>query len=306
MAHSILDRPTEETSSVTTGGDPAAHDLAAVVTTLLCGAESPPMPEWTYTTWYRALAYPELGPRAQAMTKRLGERRDEVLSHEALRSLVEWAGSRRRDDPLAGAAAALATVQSPELRVHGGRADLSELARRVAVAVDTARPLRASPPYRRHVPLTDLDRFPAAEDEAPLAENPRLAGAVAALVRLTGADAGSELTRDVETAVVQAGDWWTRHPAPVPSAIGGPALPGVLLAQNLRPADRLSAQVSDLRLLHLVAGPQPGRARPCQVAWRRGLTFWVAVRLSPLGGTWSPPPDTVHWWRTQLEVLAAD
>jgi hypothetical protein len=151
--------------------------------------------------------------------------------------------------------------------------------------------------------LAEPDRLPAVEQDAAVAENPRLSEAVGALLRLAGADSGGSTT-SVEAAVVQAGDWWTRHTAPVPTSIEGPCLPGVLPAQQLRPTERLSALVSDSRLLRLVAGPHPGRARPCQVAWRRGLTFWVAVHLSTLEDACLPPAETVRWWRTQLDGLA--
>jgi hypothetical protein len=239
-----------------------------------------------------------------ATTKELGHRRDEVLSHPAVRFLVEWAGSRKRDNPVAGAAAALAAVRSAEARVGGCPTDLSELTHLVSVAVDSAQPVRSSPAYRRHLRLlAEPDRLPALEQDAAVAENPRLSEAVGALLGLAGAASDSPMAT-VEAAVVQAGDWWTRHTAPVPTSIEGPCLPGVLPAQQLRPTERLSALVSDSRLLGLVAGPHPGRARPCQVAWRRGLTFWVAVHLSTPDAMSRPPAETLGWWRTQLDGLA--
>jgi hypothetical protein len=306
MPQPILDYPRGEADSAKTGeGDPTTRRLIAIVADLLCDADRPCLPDWTFRTWCRALEYPELRARAHATTKELGHRRDEALSHPAVRSLVEWAGSRKRDNPAAGAAAALATVRSAELRACGGRVDLSELTDLVAVVVDSAQPLRFSSSYRPHLRLlADPDRLPAVEQDAAVVENPRLSEAVGELLRMAGADSGSPLAT-VEAAVVQAGDWWTRHTLPVPPSIDGAGLPGVLLAQQLRPTARLSAHVSDPRLLGLVAGPHPGRARPCQVAWRRGLTFWVAVRLSAVDTMHRPPDETIRWWRTQLAALTA-
>jgi hypothetical protein len=305
MAQAIPDHCQDETSRTTTGVfDPTTRRLAVIVADLLYGADRPCLPDWTYTTWCRALEYPELRPRVHATTKELGHRRDEVLSHPAVRSLVEWAGSRKRDNPVAGAAAALAAVRSAEARIGGCPTDLSELTHLVSVAVDSAQLVRSSPAYRRHLRLlAEPDQLPAVEQDAAVAENPRLSEAVGTLLRLAGADSGNPTTT-VEAAVVQAGDWWTRHSAPVPTSIEGPCLPGVLPAQQLRPTERLSALVSDSRLLRLVAGPHPGRARPCQVAWRRGLTFWVAVHLSTPDAASRPPAETLRWWRTQLDGLA--
>jgi hypothetical protein len=305
MAQAILDYRQGETSRTTTGVfDPTTRRLAAIITALLYGGDRPCLPDWTYTTWCRALEYPELRPRVHATTKELGHRRDEVLSHPAVRSLVEWAGSCKRDNPVAGAAAALAAVRSAQAPVGGRTTDLSELTHLVSVAVDSAQLVQSSPAYRRHLRLlAEPDRLPAVEQDAAVAENPRLSEAVGALLRLAGADLCTPMT-PVEAAVVQAGDWWTRHTASVPTSIDGPCLPGVLPAQQLRPTERLSALVSDSRLLGLVGGPHPGRARPCQVAWRRGLTFWVAVHLSTPDATSRPPAETLRWWRSQLDGLA--
>jgi hypothetical protein len=307
MAQPIPDHWQGETESATTGvGDPTTRRLAPIIAALVCGADRRCLPDWTYATWCRALEYPELRPRAHATTKELGHRRDEVLSHSAVRSLVEWAGSRKRDNPVAGAAAALVAVRSADAGAGGGPLDLSELTHLVAVAVDSAQTVRSSSTYRRHLRLlAEPDRLPAVAQDAAVAENPRLSEAVGTLLHLAGADSGSQFAATVEGAVVQAGDWWTRHSAPVPASIEGPCLPGLLLARRLRPAERLSAHVSDSRLLRLVAGPHPGRGRPCQIAWRRGLTFWVAVHLSSPDGSCRPPAETVRWWRTQLDALAS-
>jgi hypothetical protein len=143
----------------------------------------------------------------------------------------------------------------------------------------------------------------AAEEEPTPRENLRLASTVGELLALAGADSNSSLSA-IEAAVIQAGDWWTRHALPVPTSVDGPRLPGVIPAEQLESVDRLSVQIPDRTLLGLVAGPHPGRCRGRQVAWRRGLTFWVAARLASPDATRQPPPETVRWWRTQLAVLA--
>jgi hypothetical protein len=56
-------------------------------------------------------------------------------------------------------------------------------------------------------------------------------------------------------------------------------------------------------MLHLVAGPHPGRSRPCQVAWRRGLTFWAAASLWA-GGVERPPREAVRCWQSQLASVS--
>jgi hypothetical protein len=285
-------------------GDPTMHRLVAIITALLCDPHPPSLPEWTYRTWCWVFAYPELRTRARATVKELACRRDEALSHPAVGLLVEWAGSRKRDDPCAGAAAALATIRLAEVRSAGVVVDVTELTRRVAAAVDSARPVGSSCSRRAPLQLlADPDRLPAVEQHRAAAENPRLPAAVDGLLSLTGSDAHSPFVSAVEAAVVQAGDWWTRHAVPVPASIDGPPLPGVQPAQQLSPSERLSAHVSDRTLLGLVAGPHPGRTRPSQVAWRRGLTFWVAVRLSALDTGQLPPAGTIRWWRTELAGL---
>jgi hypothetical protein len=143
----------------------------------------------------------------------------------------------------------------------------------------------------------------AVEQEPTDAEHTELPATVGRLLALAGAVSDSSLT-SVETAVVQAGDWWTRHALPVPTSADGPRLPGVLPAEQLEWSERLSVQISDQTLLGLVAGPHPGRSRNCQVAWRRGLTFWVVARLASPDATRQPPSETIHWWRTQLAALA--
>jgi hypothetical protein len=195
----------------------------------------------------------------------------------------------------------LTTVRLAQLGSGLGSPDLQELSRRVAATTDVARPVRfsPSPSLRFRVALAYEDRGPAVEREPAEAENPHLAAAVGELLRLAGADSDTSMTR-FEAAVVQAADWWASHALPVPTSVDGPRLPGVIPAQRLESSERLSARLTDPTLLGLVSGPHPGRARSCQVAWRRGLTFWVAARLAAHGTTRQPPPETIQWWRAQL------
>jgi hypothetical protein len=308
MAQPPLDSRQRSTASATvpdSAGDASLRQLTAIIARLVCDSCPSSLPDWSYRTWCRALAYPELHTRAQAATKMLGQRRDQALSNPAVRSLVEWAGARRWDNPAAGAAAALSAIQLAGTHSDDQPPELAELAELVAVRVDAAQPLRPCSSCRRLRLLTDPDRLPEAEQDSPAVENPRLPAVVGELLHLAGAERDDALAAAVEAAVVQAGDWWARHSTPAPACLGEPRLPGVLPAQRLRPPERLSAYVSDATLLGLVAGPHPGRSRPGQVAWRRGLTFWVAARLSAIEGPQRPPADTIQWWRAQLAVLVA-
>ena len=288
-------------------GDSSIHWLTPILTSLLDDPRVTTLPDWTYRTWCLALQYRELNPRAQASTKELASRRDEALSQPEVRQLVEWAGSRRRDNPTVGAAAALTTVRLAQRRSRFASMDVAELGRRVAVEADAARPVRFSPSplpsQRARVRLLYSDRDAAAEEEPTRRENPRLASTVGELLALAGADSNSSLSA-IEAAVIQAGDWWARHALPVPTSVDGPRLPGVVAGEQLKSYNRLSVQIPDPTLLSLVTGPHPGRCRGRQVAWRRGLTFWVAARLASPDATRQPPPETIHWWRTQLAVLA--
>lgn len=279
---------------------------AALLHALLDPTTEPVLPPWSYRTWWHVLHYPDLSERAHRATQDLGRQRDTVLAHPAVRGLVEWAGHRRRNDPVTGAAAALAAVNAAHEIARsktGTSPGMAELAQWLIAAVDTARPLRP-PPVRRDASLVDPERVAAAELEPTVREHPRLPIAVDRLLRLAGAPEDRRLHRRVEGAVVQAGDWWARHAREVPAGVDGLDLPGIVPAQELRAPERLAAAISDTELLALVAGPHPGRGRPCQVAWRRGLTYWVAVDLAT-GGTGHPPgATTLRWWRSALADVA--
>lgn len=271
----------------------AALDLDAV----------PTLPEWSYGRWWQVLQYPDVGDRAHRVTLERGQRRDEVLGHPAVVALVEWAGQRRRRDPLAAAAGALAALASIQSCPVEQRPDAESAARLLAEAVDRARPLHMV--SRRHdAVLVDPGRVADVPADAPPAENPRLAAVVGGLLRLATTDPFGPLAGRVVDAVVQAADWWATHALALPTSIDGPRLPGIVPAQDLPVAERLSHALRDVDLRGLVAGPYPGRGRPCQVAWRRGLTYWTAVRLADVAED-PPPAATLRWWRTQLTALDA-
>lgn len=261
----------------------------------------PALPDWSYRRWWQVLQYPDLGDRAQAATRELGRQRDHVLAHPDVRAVVEWAGRRRRLDPAAGAAGALVALRAVQVGPPGLRSDPQAAAQVVVDAVDRAVSLRVSV-RRRDAALLSPERVAAgAVDDVPV-EHPRLGTVVRALLRLAGADPSGGLPERVTGAVVQAADWWAAHAVSVPAAVDGPGLPGIVAALELRPSERLVHAVGDVQLVGLVAGPHPGRGRPCQVAWRRGLTYWTAVRLAGASGE-PPPAATVRWWRTQLAAL---
>jgi hypothetical protein len=288
--------------------DRYAPGLTPLLSSLLDSVSAPDLPDWSYRTWWRVLHYPDLDDRAQTATKDLGRCRDAALAYPSISGLVEWAGRRRRREPVAGAAAALVTVREAQVQAvqnsgSGAAVDVSALARRLVAAVDTARPVRVMAPRRDHF-IADPERLVDIPSDQPEPEDPRLPGIVGRYLRLAGVDSDGQLAFRVQGAVVQAGDWWANHAVGVPSSLGGHELPGVVPAQRLRTSARLSAAVSDLTLLGLVAGPRPGRGRPAQVCWRRGLTYWVAVGLLVDCTAPRPPTDTVRWWRIQLESAA--
>lgn len=269
---------------------------------LLDSTAGPVLPPWSYRTWWHVLHYPDLSDRAHRATKDLGCQRDAVLAHPAVRRLVEWAGHRRHNDPVTGVAAAMVALHAARELARSKASSspgVAELVQWLATAVDTAQPLRPQP-VRRDAFLVDPERLAAAELEPTVREHPRLVIAVGRLLRLAGAPEDRRLHRRVEGAVVQAGDWWARHAREVPADVAGLDLPGIIPAQELRAPERLAAAVSETELLALVAGPHPGRGRPGQVAWRRGLTYWVAVDLATGGIGHAPGATTLRWWRSAL------
>lgn len=277
----------------------SVEQLVGVLMRLLDDDGPPALPDWTYLRWCRALEYRDLSDRARATTKELGRERDRLLGDPRVAALIEWTGRRRRDNPSAAGAAALVMVRLAQESTARGPVDVAGLAIRITGAADRVHgPWRYPSRWTRL--LADLDRLEPLEADEPPVENPRLVEVVGRLLIEADVEADSELRWRVEASVIQAGDWWARHATPIPTALGGPRLPGVVPAQSLHETHRLSAYLSDSAMLDLVAGPQPGRSRPCQVAWRRGLTFWTAVRLSAEGAGQRPPREALDWWQSRL------
>lgn len=265
------------------------------------------IPDWSYSTWARILSYPDRDARPQQVTVDLGRRRDAALSLPPVAALVDWAGRRRRSIPAAGAAAALVVARSALLAPDIAVAGLPAVARRIVQAVDTARPL---PPAERSrvVLVADLDRLELGETEPVRRHDPGFHRIVQSFLRSAGSHVDGHLARQVEDAVIVAADWWITHcsPSPVVGVVDGLMLPGVIPAQELREDQRLSQLLPNPTLLGLVAGPRPGRGRSSQVAWRRGMTFWVAACLASDSGAAAPPVQTIRWWRKQLSALSDD
>ena len=307
-------------------------ELEEILAALLSRSERD-LPEWSYRRWCWALSYPDASERAWAATRELGAERDAVLADPVVGALLEWAGSIRRDDPVTAVAAALAVIGELRFEMRGAAPCAEEAANAVVTAVATARPFRCV--RRRSTYLVaDADCFAdRAGDDADAARDlarsdARVARAVDELLACIGLEIACSLRRRIDSAVIQAGLWWMTHAVPIPTAIEGPRLPGVVLARDLRGEERLSAAISDTALLGLVAGPQPGRGRSSQAAWRRGLTFWVAARLAPTGrdrdrvavgpddqrrdldagpvgdAVDRPAIEAVRWWQSELVALA--
>ena len=137
---------------------------------------------------------------------------------------MHFAGTRRRDDLSAGAAAALVAI-TPELaRTHGSVFDVPDLVRVVLAEIDAAPPVIS--PWRR-VGRTQLvaepDLLAAIEPDPSETENPLLPLVVRVLLKLAADDVDALLCTRAEASVIQAGDWWARHSMPVPTSLGRPA-----------------------------------------------------------------------------------
>lgn len=278
--------------------------LVEAVASLLDPQTAPVLPGWSYQQWWRALQYPDMGDRAHTVTREQGRQRDVVLGHPKVAAMVEWAGQRRHRDPQAGMAAALVALRLAQADPER-RTDPVTATRWMVEVVDQARPLRV-PVRHREAPLFDPERIAAGPIDDTPREDPRVGTVVGALLRLAGTERADSLAEQVTGAVIQAADWWIAHAVAVPTSVDGPGLPGIVPAQELPAAERLPRALGHPELLGLVAGPNPGRGRPCQVAWRRGLTYWVAVALADETATSRPPGATVRWWRTRLDTIAAD
>ncbi len=264
--------------------------------------ESTHFPSWSFSTWYKILCYPDINNNAKGKTKELGRTRDKIISQKEVLSLVEWAGSKRTRSPLASIAGAMVTLQ--EIKQNSsGSVDVRESLNLLTAAVLSAKPPRALPPRRRHTDLNlDPDLVVGLEEGEAITENSRLAPTVEKLLRISGVPKNSTLQERVEHSVVQCGDWWIKHPGPTEYLGDLPALPGVMPASRLKESERLASHLSDIEMMGLVAGPRPGTKRPCQLAWQRGLTFWVAVELASSKAV-SIPTETIRWWRSQVSLL---
>ncbi|NNN21461.1 MAG: hypothetical protein HKL80_05600 [Acidimicrobiales bacterium] len=259
-------------------------------------------PSWSFSTWYNILCYPDLNDYAKMRTKKLGRARDQIISQREVLNLVEWAGSKRTRSPIASVAGALVALQ--EIRENSsGRVDLEESMSLLTAAVISAKPPRVLPPRKRRTHLNrDPDLVVGLGDGEAVTENSKLAPTVEKLLHISGAPRDSTLQKRAENSVVQCGDWWIKHPGPTEYLDDLPALPGVIPASRLKEAERLTTHLTDTELMGLVAGPRPGTKRPCQLAWQRGLTFWVAVELASSKEV-SIPTDTIRWWRSQVSLL---
>jgi hypothetical protein len=303
LAARIVSRPVR--------ADPERHELERVLAALLEAPSTVFLPAWSYRRWHLMLQYPDLSSRSHEVTRRLGHERDTALRHPLVQELVAWAGRRRREQPVAGAAAALVVLRRA-LKNLEQPPDQRAVAEALVVAVDTASP---APIYReRHGEVhLDVELLADASPEGTSGENPRLGAVLRSLLACTGARVDEPLVSRVEDAVVQASDWWMRHTVPTPAELPGPKrqgaeltglrLPGIAPAHSLPSSERLARVIDDPRMYGLVAGPRPGCRRPCQLAWRRGLTFWVATWLASERDAPVPGAEVTAWWAAQLVHL---
>ena len=246
------------------------------------------------------LCYPDINDRAKEKTKKLGRERDQILSQSGVLNLVQWAGSKRTRSPIASVAGALVALQEIKGNFNGS-VDTEESARLLTTAVLSAKPPFMFAPPAKYQDL-DLNQVVALEAQETITENPQLVPTVERLLHISGAPKNLALQKRAEHSVVQCGDWWIKHPGPTQYFDDLPALPGITPASRLKDPERLAAHLSDTELMGLVAGPRPGIKRPCQLAWQRGLTFWVAVELASSKAV-SIPTETIRWWRSQVSLL---
>jgi hypothetical protein len=198
-------------------------------------------------------------------------------------------------------AAVLVTIDSS---LHDGERDAAKLAKRIGVAVATARPL-VSPPLGqvRISPSDGLDRDAA--EPAPIetrGDSPLLAVA-SGLLRQAGFDlrANPFLAGRLAAALDMTVEHWLADTA------GGGGLPEFRPEHERYYEHRLFTKLGSDRDLHrLLAGPQPGRGRDRQTAWQRGLTYWVALALAARhSGKSMPavPGKVIAHWRKEIDSL---
>lgn len=299
-------RPVARSAPHPTCVDPERHELERVLAALLEAPDAISLPAWSYRRWYLMLQYPDLSSRSHEVTRLLGHERDAALRDPPVQELVAWAGRRRYEQPIAGAAAALVVLRRA-LTTRERPPDPRDVVEALVSAVDTASPATT---YRERRSEAHLDVALLADvaPEVTNGENPRLGEVVRSLLACTEAPVDESLASKVEDAVVQASDWWMRHTVPAPAEPPGhkwpgAALPGIIPAHSLPSSERLARVVGDPTMYRLVAGPWPGCRRPCQLAWRRGLTFWVATWLASERDAPAPGDEVTSWWGAQLAHL---
>jgi hypothetical protein len=197
----------------------------------------------------------------------------------------------------------LVTIDSA---LHEGERDAASLAKRIGVAVATARPLDSRPLGQvRVTPSDGLDRDAAEAAPIRLPGDSRLPAVAAELLRQAGFDlrANPALASRLAAALEMTVDHW------VAGAEGGGGLPEFRPEHQRYYEHRLFTKLGSDRDLHrLLAGPQPGRGRDRQTAWQRGLTYWVALALAARhSGESMPvvPSKVIAHWRKELESLKA-
>jgi hypothetical protein len=198
-------------------------------------------------------------------------------------------------------AAVLVTIDSS---LHDGERDAARLAKRIGVAVATARPLASRPLGQVRISPSDgLDRDAA--ENAPIrarGDSPLLAVATS-LLRQAGFDlrANPSLAGRLAAALDMTVDHW------LAGAEGGGGLPAFRPEHQRYYEHRLFTKLGSDRDLHrLLAGPQPGRGRDRQTAWQRGLTYWVALALAASHSRQSMPVvpgKVIAHWRRELDSL---
>ena len=198
-------------------------------------------------------------------------------------------------------AAVLVTIDSS---LHDGERDAAKLAKRIGVAVATARPL-ASRPLRqvRIAPSDGLDRDATEAPPTRRQSDSALLAVATGLLRQAGFDlrANPSLAGRLAAALDMTVDHWME------GAAGGGGLPAFRPEHQRYYEHRLFTKLGSDRDLHrLLAGPQPGRGRDRQTAWQRGLTYWVALAVAAShSGQSMPvvPRKVIAHWRKELDSL---
>ena len=254
--------------------------------------EHPPtFPGWPVTAWRRALGSSSLTSRSLR-----------VLGDVNVGSLLAWVAARTDPKRRMGAAAdVLATLDQA---VCHGQADAVVVGTRVLAAADAARPLPVRSVNSTRTRTTpDADGRPEPLSWTQSGTDGSLTQTAATLLRHASLDLRTHphLARRLAVALDLAVEQWLSGSPP---GAGLPPFPG---EHERAYGDRLFVKLGpDRDLLRLVAGPHPGRGRNRQVAWQRGLAYWVGVVLAA-GATGEAPPsvpsEVIAHWRKELAVL---